>query len=151
MALHPDLPRSPYEILRPEHRWFPAGEALRENAYDKLLPPLVAQIRQHVADWRASGYLGASRTSRSLLRWWFEKEHLVDVSGGSRYSFRYYFAQREAVESVIWLHDVRKIRDKFDLLRFDAFGTVSAGMFDEEWPRYVVKMATGSGKTKVLS
>ena len=25
------------------------------------------------------------------------------------------------------------------------------GMFDEDWPRYVVKMATGAGKTKVLS
>ena len=24
-------------------------------------------------------------------------------------------------------------------------------MFDEDWPRYVVKMATGAGKTKVLS
>ncbi len=24
-------------------------------------------------------------------------------------------------------------------------------MFDEAWPRYVVKMATGAGKTKVLS
>ncbi len=30
-------------------------------------------------------------------------------------------------------------------------GAVSAGMFDESWTRYVIKMATGSGKTKVLS
>lgn len=36
-------------------------------------------------------------------------------------------------------------------MRFDATGTVSASMFDEAWPRYVVKMATGAGKTKVLS
>jgi len=28
---------------------------------------------------------------------------------------------------------------------------VSSGMFDEDWPRYVLKMATGAGKTKVLS
>ena len=27
----------------------------------------------------------------------------------------------------------------------------SPGMFDEEWPRYVLKMATGAGKTKVLA
>ncbi|EQD46800.1 type III restriction-modification enzyme helicase subunit, partial [mine drainage metagenome] len=65
--------------------------------------------------------------------------------------FRYYFAQREAVESVIWLYDVRGVRDKFDLIRFDASGAVSASMFDEAWPRFVVKMATGAGKTKVLS
>ena len=43
------------------------------------------------------------------------------------------------------------MQDKFDLMRFDASGAVSAGMFDEDWPRFVVKMATGAGKTKVLS
>ena len=36
-------------------------------------------------------------------------------------------------------------------MRFDTSGAVSAGMFDEDWPRYVLKMATGAGKTKVLS
>ena len=151
MALHPDLPTSPYEILPPEQRWFPADEALRERAYDKLLPPLVAHIRQEVAAWRAAGYAGASPTSRALLRWWFETEHAIEGADRTLSTFRYYFAQREAVESVIWLHDVRRVRDKFDLLRFDASGAVSASMFDEAWPRYVVKMATGAGKTKVLS
>jgi type III restriction enzyme len=86
-----------------------------------------------------------------LLNWWFEIEHLVEQADGTLSPFRYYFAQREAVETVIWLHDVRKVRDKFDLLRFDASGAVSTNMFDEDWPRYVVKMATGAGKTKVLS
>ncbi len=52
------------------------------------------------------------------------------------------------METVIWLHDVRKARDKFDLLRFDASGSVSPGMFSEDWPRHVLKMATGAGKTK---
>jgi hypothetical protein len=73
------------------------------------------------------------------------------VADGSVESFRWYFAQREAVESVIWLYDVKHARDKYDLMRFDASGAVSAGMFPEDWPRYVVKMATGAGKTKVLS
>ena len=44
MALHPDFPRSPYAVLPPEQRWFPAAEELRKD-YDKLLPPLVARIR----------------------------------------------------------------------------------------------------------
>ena len=43
------------------------------------------------------------------------------------------------------------VKDKHDLMRFDASGLVSGGMFDETWRRFVVKMATGSGKTKVLS
>lgn len=151
MALHPDFPRDPYAIAASATRWFPADEALRESSYEKLLPPLVARIREDVAAWRENDYSGASPTSRALLRHWFQTEHLGELADGSESAFRYYFAQREAVETVIWLYDVKQARDKFDLLRFDASGAVSAGMFDEDWTRYVVKMATGSGKTKVLS
>jgi type III restriction enzyme len=151
MALHPDFPRSPYSILPPDTRWFPAAEELRATAYEKLLPPLVANIREEVTTWRTAGYAGASSTSQALLTWWFKTEHLVDQGDGTQTEFRYYFAQREAVETVIWLYDVRRARDKFDLLRFDASGAVSSNMFDEDWPRFVVKMATGAGKTKVLS
>lgn len=151
MALHPDFPASPYAELVPEQRWFPAAEELRGAAYEKLLPPLVAKIRTEVSSWRDAGYAGASATSIALLKWWFETQHLMEQADGTQSGFRYYFSQREAVETVIWLHDVRKVRDKFDLLRFDASGAVSSNMFDEDWPRYVVKMATGAGKTKVLS
>ncbi len=151
MALHPDFPKSPYAIPTPEQRWFPADEALRASSYEKLLPPLVARIREEVSTWRESDYAGASPTSRSLLKHWFETEHSIDGADGTQSAFRYYFAQREAVETVIWLYDVKQARDKFNLMRFDASGAVSAGMFPEEWTRYVVKMATGSGKTKVLS
>ena len=66
-------------------------------------------------------------------------------------AFRYFFAQREALETIIYLYDVAGARDKFDLMRFDNSGAVSAGMFDESWGRFVIKMATGTGKTKVMS
>ncbi|MBN4053242.1 DEAD/DEAH box helicase family protein, partial [bacterium AH-315-L15] len=151
MAIHPEFPKSPYDPLLPDQRWFPAAEELRNTAYERLLPPLVAKIRIEVKSWREAGYASASDTSRALLNWWFESEHLIEQADGTLLPFRYYFAQREAVETVIWLHDVHNVRDKFDLMRFDASGAVSAGMFDEDWPRYVVKMATGAGKTKVLS
>jgi type III restriction enzyme len=151
MALHPNFPNSPYAPLIPDQRWFPADETLRSTAYEKLLPPLVAKVRQEVFSWRARGYAEASATSKALLRHWFETEHLIENADGSLSPFRYYFAQREAVETIIWLFEVRRARDKYDLLRFDASGAVSSGMFDEDWPRYVLKMATGAGKTKVLS
>jgi len=122
MALHPNFPKSPYAPLTPEQRCFPADETLRATAYEKLLPPLVAKIRTEVCAWRNKGYPAASPTSASLLRHWFETEHLVEDADGSLSTFRYYFAQREAVEAVIWLHEVRQARDKFDLLRFDASG-----------------------------
>ncbi len=111
MALHPNFPDSPYETLLPEVRWFPAAEELRSTAYEKLLPPLVAKVREEVHDWRDAGYAGASATSRALLAWWFDTDHLIEQADGTLTQFRYYFAQREAVESVIWLHDVKKARD----------------------------------------
>ncbi len=66
-------------------------------------------------------------------------------------TFQYYFAQRETVETIIFLYDVIKVKDKYDMLRFNSSGAVSANMFDESWRRFVGKMATGAGKTKVMS
>ena len=151
MALHPDFPHSPYAVLNPEVRWFPADEALRESSMEKLMPPLVAQLRIKVREFRNSGYVGASDTSKSLLNWWFKEPHLLPQADGSMGNFEYYFAQREALETIIYLYDVVGAKDKYDLMRFDASGTVSASLFDESWRRYVIKMATGSGKTKVIS
>ena len=151
MGLHKDFPKSPYEILDPSVRWFPADEALRREGYEKLLPPLVNKIRKAVKSWRESNYEDASKTSKALLRWWFENEHPVKDSDGNISLFQYYFCQREAIESVIYLYEVAKVKDKHDLLRYDSSGAVSTGMFAETWRRFVIKMATGSGKTKILS
>ncbi len=151
MALHPDFPDSPHAILNPEIRWFPAAEALRETSMDKLMPPLVHQLRRKVQEFRDSGYVGASDTSKSLLNWWFKEPHLQPQADGNMTTFQYFFAQREALETVAFLYDVVGAKDKFDLMRFDSSGAVSAQMFDESWRRYVIKMATGSGKTKVMS
>ena len=151
MGLHPKFPASPYAPLVPDQRWFPADEALRDTTYDKLIPPLVAKIRDEVHAWRADNYRGASETSRALLRHWFESEHLLENADGTLSPFRYYFAQREAVETIVWLYEVRKARDKYDLIRFSSLAEISPAMFDEAWPRYVLKLATGAGKTKVLS
>ncbi|MDP8254354.1 MAG: DEAD/DEAH box helicase family protein [Candidatus Alcyoniella australis] len=151
MALHPKFPDSPFAILDPEIRWFPADEALRLSSMDKLMPPLVPQLRRKVKEWRDSGYVGATDTSRSLLNWWFNTPHLLPKYDGTLAEFQYYFGQREALETIIYLYDVVAVQDKYDLMRFDSSGAVSTGMFDETWRRFVVKMATGTGKTKVLA
>ena len=67
MAVHPDFPKSPHDILDPDKRWFPADEALRETTMDKLLPPLVPELRKQVKAWRDRSYAGATDTSCSLL------------------------------------------------------------------------------------
>jgi type III restriction enzyme len=151
MALHKDFPQSPHAILDPGIRWFPADEALRESSMDKLMPPLVPVLRRKVKEFRDGGYVGAADTSRSLLNWWFNTPHLLPKADGTMVEFQYYFAQREALETIVYLYDVVGVKDKHDLMRFDSSGLVSGSMFDETWRRFVVKMATGSGKTKVLS
>lgn len=151
MALHPDFSTDPYTILDPAVRWYPGDEMIGEMGYAMLLPPLVHKVRQGVKAWRDAGYAGASATSRALLVHWFQTEHLMPQSDGTVRPFQWYFAQREAVESAIWLYEIEHSRDPYALMRYDSSGRVSAGMFPEDWTRYVLKLATGAGKTKVMS
>ncbi len=151
MALHPDFPESPYAIIDPSVRWLPDQSLLFDLGYEMLLPPLVQKIREQVKTWRDNKYSGASETSKALLNWWFNTRHLQEQSDNTASEFQYYFAQREAIETIIYLYDSVKVRDKFDLMRFDSSGAISTGLFDEDWRRFVIKMATGTGKTKVMS
>ena len=151
MALHPHFPTDPYAVLDPTVRWYPGDEMIGELGYAVLLPPLVHKVRQGVKEWRASSYAGASPTTRALLMHWFRTEHLLPQANGMVQPFRWFFAQQEAVESAIWLYEVERARDPYALMRYDSSGRVSKGMFPEDWTRYVLKAATGSGKTKITS
>lgn len=137
----------PFRILSPNERWAPTQSQMDafQNAYEKLLPPLVYKIRLAVAKWRDENYAGASDTTKSLLNFWFNQEHLI---GQTKFSF--FFSQREAIESIVYLYEIANAKDKYELMKFDSSGRISTGMFDENWTRYVVKMATGAGKTKVM-
>ncbi|HEC64816.1 MAG TPA: type III restriction endonuclease subunit R, partial [bacterium] len=139
--------KDPYATLGPDIRWVPARDDLFLTAYEKFLPPLVHKVRHTVKKWRDNNYEGASETSKNLLNFWFNTRR----SEEKKEQFIYYFAQREAIESIIYLYEVAEAKDKYELLRFDSSGGVSTGMFPETWPRYVVKMATGSGKTEVAA
>ncbi|MBK8698979.1 MAG: DEAD/DEAH box helicase family protein [Saprospiraceae bacterium] len=70
---------------------------------------LANNIRKEVDAWRKSEYKipkGISQTSRTLLNHWFGQDHMVN---GEVFHFR--FAQREAIESTIYLYEVKGIRD----------------------------------------
>ncbi len=151
MALPPNFPESPHAIIDPTVRWLPDESLLSGTEPGMLLPPLVQKVRKRVKVWRDDNYNGASKTSKALLNWWFNTPHLREQADGTMSEFQYYFAQREALETIICLYDVVKVRDKYDLMRFDSSKAVSTGMFDENWRRFVIKMATGTGKTKVMS
>jgi len=104
--------KNPFSILSPNERWAPDQSQLDlfQNVYEKLLPPLVYKVRQAVSTWRENNYQGVSETTRSLLNFWFNQEHLI-----SQKKFSFFFSQRDVLESIIYLCEVAKARDKYDL------------------------------------
>ena len=143
MGLNKNFPKNPFKLIETTLRWFPGNDALGDKGREKLLPPLVNNIRKDVFNWRKDGYPGISDTSKSLLNYWFNTEH---ANG-----FQYYFAQRESVETIIYLYENQNIRSPSELLKYDSSGVLVDSMFEETWLRLVIKQATGTGKTKVLS
>jgi len=103
-------------------------------------------VRAAVDAWRAQGYRGASATSRRLLAFWFADEHR---SGDGR-PFRFYFCQREAVETFIFLTEIEPVRGLKDLLEYAEHG-MSIQPGEPKRQRLAIKMATGSGKTMAMS
>jgi type III restriction enzyme len=118
--------------------------------------PLVRSIRAEVDGWRRGGYAGVSETSRTLLNYWFQTEHLVSDDDGNSIPFRYHWAQREAIETIIYLYELRGIRNVASLLTEfgdESIADLALGIPPEEdrWPKDCCKIATGGGKTKVMS
>ncbi len=125
-------------------------------------PIAVAQnLRAAVAQWREgiSGegrYAGASATTIELFDHWFESDHFAKSRSGARYPFRYHFCQREAIETFVYLLEVLRINRLATLI--DNFGggdreTAALGVDPklDQWAKQAFKMATGAGKTKVMS
>lgn len=132
----------------------------------------VTKLRVAVGEWRDSGYAGASETTKTLFRWWF-----LEGAGPGERSFRPYFAQREAVETVVYLLEVHKglstrtlIEDFHQIIDTGlGLGEIDFNHVDgelrldhpsigqgiplpaEDVRRYAVKAATGSGKTVIMA
>ena len=70
----------PFKILSANERWAPTQTQMDafQNAYEKLLPPLVYKIRLAVEKWRDNDYAGASDTTKSLLNFWFNPNYAID-------------------------------------------------------------------------
>ena len=163
------------ESRRPAGYWYKTertGTAqlslLTEEEHDDL--PLVNALRDDVRRWRESNYRGASHITRDLLQHW---------SRSDRHR-RLFFCQREAVETIIYLAELRfpnrSSRTGFqrfavsddDLIKLlsgerpsgalggtpEFFPTLIDRPADEQMiplRRLGCKMATGSGKTVVMA
>jgi len=107
---------------------------------------LDSKIKSAVASWREAGYQGVSPVTQRLLEFWFLEEHWL--KDGS--SFQFWRAQREAIEALIYVYEVRGYHSLYNLSRgFDV--SISFDPTTDNWPKYCFKMATGSGKTFVMA
>ncbi len=110
--------------------------------------PCAPALRQAVGAWRESDYSGVTDTTRLLLNHWFRAGHRLP--NGAR--FAYHEAQREAIETLIYVYEVAEARTRTDLLeRFAAAGSDLRLPAYDRFARYCTKMATGSSKTKVMA
>ncbi len=97
--------------------------------------------------WREDGYKGVSDTTRILLNYWFYTDHRLPDGR----KFKYHSFQREAIETLIYLYEVAKVRRHKSLVETFATRSDLRLLQYDDFARYAVKMATGSGKTKVMS
>ena len=120
-------------------------QIFREEEWDDL--PLVNALRADVKRWREANYRNATPVTRELLRQWARDDLLR----------RLFFCQREAVETIIYLAEIRQGGRR---LRFTPQFTDEdlARLVDTpnepgipDLIRYGCKMATGSGKTVVMA
>jgi len=124
----------PTELLHPEQR-------RPSKAY------LANELRKAVYTWREQGYSGTTPTTKRLLQYWFEEDHLAEKE-----PFKFWFCQREAIETLIYVYEVMKKRNFIDMARDFGAGPIQG--YDpsyDQYPLYAFKMATGSGKTYVMA
>lgn len=92
---------------------------------------LVNAIRPRVKAWREAGYPNVTRVTKELLKFW----HNPEVR-----RFQAFFCQMEAVETAIWLTEAS-----------DADKQGIEVPKDADLQRWCFKLATGTGKTVVMS
>ncbi|MDY6806221.1 MAG: DEAD/DEAH box helicase family protein, partial [Cyanobacteriota bacterium] len=95
--------------------------------------PLVNQIRPRVKAWREANYPGVSGVTKRLLEHWYNLE--------GRQNKRFFFCQLEAIETIIWLTEAPP----------ESKAGIDIPSDGSAYPRFCSKMATGSGKTLVMS
>ena len=106
---------------------------------------LVNLIRKEVGIWRNDKYPNTTRVTRELLMFWFNNPERHAIH-------KLFFAQREAIETAIWLNEVA---DKSNagqniLNHLKAAQETTSDNKNEQLPRMAFKMATGTGKTVVM-
>src|SRR4030042_5552463 len=99
----------PYEMpthhrVRAEKEGDPAKKVKGRRTSDIII---AQNLRRYVTEWRETDYTGVSDTTRELLHHWFGRDHAIKNNDGEVLPFKYYFCQREAIETFIYLRELR--------------------------------------------
>jgi len=124
---------NPTDLLLPQNR-------------DKSKAYLVNKLRLAIKDWRDSGYPNTTKTTNRLLNFWFNEDHIINNE-----KFEFWYAQRESIETLIYVYEVMKKRRFLDLAREFGEGPQTFDPSVDIYSLYGFKMATGSGKTYVMA
>ncbi len=118
---------------------------IQEEQRDDL--PLVNALRDDVRRWRESKYRNATNVTRELLRHWGREDK----------ERRLFFCQREAVETIIYIAEIRRAckeaRPRPQFTDANLAELIDSPNTPDlpDLIRYGCKMATGSGKTVVMA
>ena len=121
LSIVPERRRAGYEIFD-----------IRNNTRRTEPLELVNTIRERVDAWRDADYPGVTSVTRRLLEHWWDR---------SARQLPFYFCQLEAIETLIWW--VEALPEYKQGIHVPGDGG--------PWERICSKMATGSGKTTVMS
>jgi len=108
---------------------------------------LVNKLRKAVYEWRKEGYPGITSTTKRLFQYWFKDDYVINDE-----LFHFWFCQREAIETLVYVYEVMNKHNFIELAR--EFGGGPMMGYDpsyDQYPLYAFKMATGSGKTFVMA
>jgi len=125
----------------------PQGSLFEVNDFKEQYGTHIINLcRKEVGKWRDEKYPNTTRVTKELLDFWFNNPE-------RQIHHNLFFAQREAVETAVWLNEVAHKSNAgqhtINLLR-EGQQTVSNDMQDQ-LPRIAYKMATGTGKTVVMA
>jgi len=109
---------------------------------------LVQALQPEVKAWSNEGWPGVTQTTGELLSYWFKRDES---------SMQFYPSQREAIETAVYCHEIlgaTTLRNLYDRLAPNIIAEsahVQSEINSIPFPKYCLKMATGSGKTWVLA
>ena len=119
----------------------------RQEAFSQIY--LSNALKGEVKGWVNQGWPGISKTTHELFNYWFNRDEAAEE--------RFYECQKHAIETIVYCHEILKPKSLQELFERICPETLYQHLplkLEVEkvlFPKYALKMATGSGKTWVLA